>query len=1315
MEDKWVGLALAITSTMAIGTSFVITKKGLNDAADKHGFEGDGFAYLKTPLWWAGITSLVVGEVANFAAYAFAPAILVTPLGALSVLIGAVLGSYFLGEELGILGKLGCAICLIGSVVIVLHAPPDKDISTVDEILQYAVQPAFLLYCIAAIAFSVVMIYRFAPLYGKKNPLVFISICSVVGSVSVMSVKAFGIALKLSLAGNNQFSHPSTYVFAIVTVVCILTQMNYFNKALSQFPTQIVNPLYYVTFTTATLCASFILFRGFNTTDAVNTISLLCGFLTIFTGVYLLNLSRKDPDGTQLLAPKHVGEEGIPTDPMAGLSTRRSMQARRSLDPHRRSTSLTSSFHGPHGSAESAGLMHHYDVEHSAFGLTDLVEEPAEPVSTQRQANAFPPIMSARGALTPSDILSPRRALSPELTATKGVTLVEEPETIPPAHRATISGRKMAGRPPMPQSSSSASLSHQLSSLALKDLPDPSSSAESRVLAQVIEWLREEKSKRRRRLPADEAEVDLAKLEHILSGIFHPSLIATPKLAPRSPYLGARRGSLAKALKRSSIPTPSSDTDYFGDEILVPNVEATLDNSKAMAYTGGAGELEASDKQARKDRRNWVKFKEDILTITHTLRLKGWRRIPIENASDLDVARLSGALTNAVYVVKPPKELPPQNPQDETAAVGSKRQPMQLLLRIYGPQVEHLINRDDELAILRRLARKKIGPRLLGTFTNGRFEEYLHARTLTAEDLRIPETSKQIAKRMRELHDGVELLEAEWEAGPAIFQNWDKWVDRCEKIITWLDKQVHDLRNRVPGTAPKDKYTKYGLICGVDWPVFRRVYDRYRTKMVKEAGGQVGIRNKLVFAHNDTQYGNLMRIVPSGESPLLQPSNQHKQLVVIDFEYAGPNTAGLEFANHFTEWCYNYHHPEKPWACNAHAYPTPEEQHRFVRSYVMHRPQINPAASATPRFEGREKTTISDFMLDARTPLGVSAQDYDVEEQAREKKQEEDIQLLIHETRLWRIANSAVWVAWGIVQAKVPELDEPSKTEIANGTGQTGEENVLHPLSDPLNEEERLQQQDSRHDRPENREQEEAHLEGDEDEHEDPFDYLAYAQDRAMFFWGDCLQMGLVKEEELPEDLRKRTSANPPSSPSPVQNHDDSSRSARKQRRRINRLPNLVDQRWPHPDRRVRRRLQNPPFNTSIPPSIGVLQATSNITMANPTGIATAALSIPRSAISSDDDDDRGFRSGGNRNNNNNNAFTTLPGTITTDLDDPTLTALPDMSTAPVQPVRLWTEAQLAHAQRTHQSDAMAAEIARLNAEIRRLEAAVLALESEPK
>ena len=81
------------------------------------------------------------------------------------------------------------------------------------------------------------MIYKIAPKYGKKNPLIYLSICSTTGSVSIMAIKAFGIALKMTFAGNNQFTHASTYVFIVVKVSCILTQMNYLNKALSQFST----------------------------------------------------------------------------------------------------------------------------------------------------------------------------------------------------------------------------------------------------------------------------------------------------------------------------------------------------------------------------------------------------------------------------------------------------------------------------------------------------------------------------------------------------------------------------------------------------------------------------------------------------------------------------------------------------------------------------------------------------------------------------------------------------------------------------------------------------------------------------------------------------------------------------------------------------------------------------------------------------------------------------------------------------------------------------------------------------------------------
>ena len=56
------------------------------------------------------------------------------------ILRSAILASYLLDEQLGHLGRVGCALCILGSVIIVMHAPEDKEINTVDEVLHYAIQ-----------------------------------------------------------------------------------------------------------------------------------------------------------------------------------------------------------------------------------------------------------------------------------------------------------------------------------------------------------------------------------------------------------------------------------------------------------------------------------------------------------------------------------------------------------------------------------------------------------------------------------------------------------------------------------------------------------------------------------------------------------------------------------------------------------------------------------------------------------------------------------------------------------------------------------------------------------------------------------------------------------------------------------------------------------------------------------------------------------------------------------------------------------------------------------------------------------------------
>lgn len=46
-----------------------------------------GFGYLREFQWWTGLATMGLGELCNFTAYGFAPASVVTPLGALSILV----------------------------------------------------------------------------------------------------------------------------------------------------------------------------------------------------------------------------------------------------------------------------------------------------------------------------------------------------------------------------------------------------------------------------------------------------------------------------------------------------------------------------------------------------------------------------------------------------------------------------------------------------------------------------------------------------------------------------------------------------------------------------------------------------------------------------------------------------------------------------------------------------------------------------------------------------------------------------------------------------------------------------------------------------------------------------------------------------------------------------------------------------------------------------------------------------------------------------------------------------------------------------
>ncbi|WWD19774.1 hypothetical protein CI109_104238 [Kwoniella shandongensis] len=361
------------------------------------------------------------------------------------------------------------------------------------------------------------------------------------------------------------------------------------------------------------------------------------------------------------------------------------------------------------------------------------------------------------------------------------------------------------------------------------------------------------------------------------------------------------------------------------------------------------------------------------------------KRVPLWSSSlltpsSIHLQRVSGALTNAVFFVTynpapnptSPSEsplltptMPPSDPS-HPPPLAPEQFPPTLLFRVYGPSSDALISRTEELRILHVLSTTYgIGPRVYGTFTNGRVEQFFPSRALTAEELREPIISRGIARRMRELHS-VDLRLLGYEQGkdtePMVWKCLNEWTDAAEEVLTTLGSVDGKWETWVE---------KFGL------HRIKQEVQTYRDWVEAEHGKGKGV----VFAHNDTQYGNLLLL--DVELPPHTPP--HHRYIVIDFEYAAPNPRGYDIANHFHEWRANYHHPTHSHSLQPHfPYPSLEQRQDFYRAYLS-------------------------MNMDAEGDEVVGK---------RKDVQDDKVDILEREVRIWSPACSVFWSLWGIVQAE---------------------------------------------------------------------------------------------------------------------------------------------------------------------------------------------------------------------------------------------------------------------------------------------------------
>ncbi|CAK9171555.1 unnamed protein product [Ilex paraguariensis] len=238
----------------------------------------------------------------------------------------------------------------------------------------------------------------------------------------------------------------------------------------------------------------------------------------------------------------------------------------------------------------------------------------------------------------------------------------------------------------------------------------------------------------------------------------------------------------------------------------------------------------------------------------------------------LKVIHLSGAMTNEVYQISWPTKR-----EDDIRTV---------LVRIYGEGVDLFFNRDDEIQTFECISKHGHGPRLLGQFPEGRVEEFIHARTLSAGDLRDPVISALIAAKMKEFHN----LEMPGSKNVVLWYRMRKWLNEAKCL------------------SSPEHAKEFGL------DTMAEEIDTLEEELSHD-------NQEIVFGHNDLQYGNIMI------------DEKTSSITLIDYEYASYNPIAYDLANHFCEMVANYH-TDTPHILDYGIYPGAEERHRFVRRYL---------------------------------------------------------------------------------------------------------------------------------------------------------------------------------------------------------------------------------------------------------------------------------------------------------------------------------------------------------------------------------------------
>ncbi|XP_038601565.1 NIPA-like protein 2 [Tachyglossus aculeatus] len=248
--------------------------------------------YYQSVMWWCGSLLMAVGELGNFIAYGFAPVTLIAPVGCVSVMGSTVISALFLRENLRSSDFLGVTLTIAGLYLSVTFAPNITQDITARKIQTSFVSWQFLVYVILEIITFCILLY-FYKRKGLKHVVILLMLVALLGSMTVISVKAVSGMIAFSVMRQIQLTYPIFYVMLIIMVASCVFQVKFLNHTMQVYSPTTIVPLNLVFFTTSAIIAGIVFYGEFRGAAVLNAFVFLFGCFLSFFGVFFITRDRK--------------------------------------------------------------------------------------------------------------------------------------------------------------------------------------------------------------------------------------------------------------------------------------------------------------------------------------------------------------------------------------------------------------------------------------------------------------------------------------------------------------------------------------------------------------------------------------------------------------------------------------------------------------------------------------------------------------------------------------------------------------------------------------------------------------------------------------------------------------------------------------------------------------------------------------------------------------------------------------------------------------------------------------------------------------